>query len=579
MAKGQSYDNLLDVWALGITLYELCEGHPPYANKGDLKVIALVASKASPTLKNPSLWSKDCQQFLALCLEQNVAKRPTVEALMKHTWVKTCFKSIVGSSGTRVLKEYFDSSIGPIMALRREQDDSSDESDNEHDMKDILAEEEEARVRGEEEAARLHIEAQEATRLLVEKQAATRILIEKQAAAKLREEVQEEAIRRKSQRDLAEKLKLEEEAALYQAEEEEATARFAAERAAALVVGSDNDDGTLTSPVPCIPSCFQMLAKKQNNSAFKMSNWKGAYFVLDGGMLSYFRSKADYLHNKALKEDTSAKISIKKENRYDLSTHCTANLHPTVGAPHVVAVSDSSGAGGGWSVLVKCENEASCNAWVSNVEKQVKYLQACEDYKTVQKTGPVSTISGVNVSEVKPSLGKTATTAANVNKFINKLRESERDQQKVALTRLNKRLTMRKGRADSMLMPTEMNGWAHKKTDHSHNWKRRHFVLENATMKYFLTDKNTVPQGIFIFTPLSTVIKGDGNVITVTHVIGTHDGGKSQLASSALAIKVDDDAWVIETWALALQDNINHSKHVKLPENLERMKGHHKYDE
>eukprot|EP00603_Paraphysomonas_imperforata_P003075 CAMPEP_0114423924 /NCGR_PEP_ID=MMETSP0103-20121206/6413_1 /TAXON_ID=37642 ORGANISM="Paraphysomonas imperforata, Strain PA2" /NCGR_SAMPLE_ID=MMETSP0103 /ASSEMBLY_ACC=CAM_ASM_000201 /LENGTH=778 /DNA_ID=CAMNT_0001592629 /DNA_START=54 /DNA_END=2390 /DNA_ORIENTATION=- len=594
MAKGQSYDAGLDVWSLGITLYELCEGHPPYANKADLKVVALIASRASPKLKDPSLWSSDCHHFLAQCLEQDVAKRPSVAELMEHIWVKQCCADISregAAPGSPNLKKYFNSSIRAIIATRH-QDDSSDESDNEHDFADISAEEEAARLKAEQEAveqeaARLLAEqeaaavrrkseheeaaklklAEEEARVLAAEQEAARLLAAEQEAARLLAEQEAAAVRRKSEHEEAAKLKLAEEEA--RGKDDEETAPRTAKTALT----------TKPAPSPSQPRRFSGLAKKQNKNAFKMSEWKAAYFVLDDGVLKYFRSEADYLHNRSLQEGPSTRKPMKKENRYQLSVRSSAQLQAAT--KHVVEVSDSAG---GWSVLIKCEDEERSRAWLNNIEEQLTYLGFIADESASSQQFQKNKESSADDEEEEEEeeeedefealdeydFVETVTTATNVNKFINKLREKQKHQEKAELKRVNARLSMRRGRADSTVLPAEVHGWAHKRTDHSHHWKRRFLVVENSTIKYFLTDKNTEPQGTFILSPSSTVEK-EGHIIKIHHVKGTHDGGESQLASTALAIKFDEEDWVLETWMQSIQDHINHSTHAMLPAKLKRL--------
>jgi serine/threonine protein kinase len=103
MIKGATYDGCADVWSLGITLYELCEGEPPYRKQNSRKTLTLIASRPSPTHKVASNWSAECRDFLKQCLEQNVLLRPTISELLHHPWVKQNVQTIISPDQTGII--------------------------------------------------------------------------------------------------------------------------------------------------------------------------------------------------------------------------------------------------------------------------------------------------------------------------------------------------------------------------------------------------------------------------------------------------------------------------------------------
>lgn len=89
-----SYDGKADIWSLGITLLELCEGSPPYFNVHPMRAIFMISSKPAPTLKEPEKWSSDMQDFVSKCLVKDCEKRSTAADLLKHPWIRHTVREI-----------------------------------------------------------------------------------------------------------------------------------------------------------------------------------------------------------------------------------------------------------------------------------------------------------------------------------------------------------------------------------------------------------------------------------------------------------------------------------------------------
>merc|ERR1719336_2833590 len=87
--KGHSF--AVDWWSLGILLYELTVGIPPFYHQNLNTMYAKIQTE-SP--KFPSTLSKDCQDLIIKLLTRNPAKRlgsskDDVEDIKKHAWFKT----------------------------------------------------------------------------------------------------------------------------------------------------------------------------------------------------------------------------------------------------------------------------------------------------------------------------------------------------------------------------------------------------------------------------------------------------------------------------------------------------------
>lgn len=102
-----SYDGKADIWSLGITLLELCEGSPPHFNIHPMRAIFMISSKAAPTLQEPELWSSDMKSFIGRCLIKNCEERATAAELLKHPWINSTIKEITKneSKGLAILEK------------------------------------------------------------------------------------------------------------------------------------------------------------------------------------------------------------------------------------------------------------------------------------------------------------------------------------------------------------------------------------------------------------------------------------------------------------------------------------------
>jgi len=83
-----AYDNLADIWSLGVTCIEMAEGGPPRGDQHPMRVLRMIPTLPPPTLKEPSKWSKDFQDFLGKCLQSKPKDRASCKELLKHPFLK-----------------------------------------------------------------------------------------------------------------------------------------------------------------------------------------------------------------------------------------------------------------------------------------------------------------------------------------------------------------------------------------------------------------------------------------------------------------------------------------------------------
>jgi protein-serine/threonine kinase len=88
--EGSVYDFKADIWSLGITVYEIATGNPPYAEQDPRSALMMLSQNKPPKLVGP--FSPLIKEFVALCLTSNPEERPTADELLKHRFIKAYSK-------------------------------------------------------------------------------------------------------------------------------------------------------------------------------------------------------------------------------------------------------------------------------------------------------------------------------------------------------------------------------------------------------------------------------------------------------------------------------------------------------
>ncbi|XP_054455693.1 mitogen-activated protein kinase kinase kinase kinase 3-like isoform X3 [Anoplopoma fimbria] len=83
------YNQLCDIWAVGITAIELAELQPPMFDLHPMRALFLMTKSnfQPPKLKDKVKWTNNFHHFVKLSLTKNPKKRPTAEKLLQHPFV------------------------------------------------------------------------------------------------------------------------------------------------------------------------------------------------------------------------------------------------------------------------------------------------------------------------------------------------------------------------------------------------------------------------------------------------------------------------------------------------------------
>ncbi|XP_058506769.1 mitogen-activated protein kinase kinase kinase kinase 3-like isoform X4 [Solea solea] len=83
------YNQLCDIWAVGITAIELAELQPPMFDLHPMRALFLMTKSnfQPPKLKDKLKWTNNFHHFVKLSLTKNPKKRPTAEKLLQHPFV------------------------------------------------------------------------------------------------------------------------------------------------------------------------------------------------------------------------------------------------------------------------------------------------------------------------------------------------------------------------------------------------------------------------------------------------------------------------------------------------------------
>ena len=90
LIRHERYSEKVDVWSLGVIVYQLLSGLTPFDGRNIKKINNNICHKTLTF--SAAGWQKissQAKQFILACLERDQTKRPSVKELFEHAWIKS----------------------------------------------------------------------------------------------------------------------------------------------------------------------------------------------------------------------------------------------------------------------------------------------------------------------------------------------------------------------------------------------------------------------------------------------------------------------------------------------------------
>jgi serine/threonine protein kinase len=113
-----SYGAKADVWSLGITILEMCEGRPPHFNVHPMRAIFMISLRPAPKLREPGKWSSEMNDFTKKCLVKVSDDRASSAELLTHPWLVATIDEVKADVGIPCLRELIKNHWDTIIASR-----------------------------------------------------------------------------------------------------------------------------------------------------------------------------------------------------------------------------------------------------------------------------------------------------------------------------------------------------------------------------------------------------------------------------------------------------------------------------
>jgi serine/threonine-protein kinase OSR1/STK39 len=87
----KQYDASADIWSLGITALELCNGRAPHSRDTPTRILQKILHNDPPTLDRKAgkhIYSREFKEVIERCLVKDPTQRPTAAELLETPFFK-----------------------------------------------------------------------------------------------------------------------------------------------------------------------------------------------------------------------------------------------------------------------------------------------------------------------------------------------------------------------------------------------------------------------------------------------------------------------------------------------------------
>jgi aurora kinase len=91
MVEGRDHDEMVDVWSLGILLYEFLYGFPPFEAEGHSATYRRISRVDLKFPLKPSI-SEDAQDIIRKLLVKEPSRRMPLKDIPNHPWIRANIK-------------------------------------------------------------------------------------------------------------------------------------------------------------------------------------------------------------------------------------------------------------------------------------------------------------------------------------------------------------------------------------------------------------------------------------------------------------------------------------------------------
>jgi serine/threonine-protein kinase 24/25/MST4 len=86
IAAGEGYSNKVDIWAVGILLFEMTQKKLPFRAGSSMEILCLARNSPSPQISGN--WTKELKEFAELCFFKAPEERASASELLDHQFLR-----------------------------------------------------------------------------------------------------------------------------------------------------------------------------------------------------------------------------------------------------------------------------------------------------------------------------------------------------------------------------------------------------------------------------------------------------------------------------------------------------------